>query len=192
MATGLDIVLLAAAAFLILGVLLYFFALYNGLIALKNDMAKAWANIDVLLKQRNDELPKLIDTCQAYMKYEKGVLTQITELRTAMMKAGTVQEKARANDALSGALKSLFAVAENYPVLKASENFQQLQSRISGLENSLADRRELYNDSVNLYNIRIASLPDTFVANMLSYRPEQMFKVPAEQKEDVKINIKVP
>jgi len=192
MATGMEIVLLAAAAFLILGLLLFFFALYNGLIALKNDMIKAWANIDVLLKQRNDELPKLIDTCQAYMKYEKGVLTQITELRTAMMKAGTVQEKARANDALSGALKSLFAVAENYPVLKASENFQQLQSRISGLENSLADRRELYNDSVNLYNIRIASLPDMFVANMLSYRPEQMFKVPAEQKEDVKINIKVP
>ena len=166
----------------------YFIAVYNGLVRLKNNIKKALANIDVLLKQRMDELTKLIETVKGYARFERKVLTEVTKARTAFLDAKTLPEKAKASDMLSGAIKSLFAVAENYPKLNASENFKQLQDRISGIENEIADRREFYNDSVNTYNIRIQQIPDRFIAGMLGYQPEVLFKAEEAEKKDVKVD----
>ena len=180
-----TLVLLVIFIIIIIG---YLISIYNALVRLKNNIDKAWSNIDVLLKQRHDELPKLLKTVKAYMKYEKEVLTDITKARTAFMNARTVGEKAMADDLLTGALKSLFAVAENYPDLKASKNFLQFQDRISGLENQIADRREFYNDSVNTYNIRIQQIPYVFVARRLNYQRRELFQVAAADKQDVELD----
>ena len=175
--------LLAAIAFVV-----YFIAVYNGLVRLKNNIKKAFANIDVLLKQRTDELTKLIETVKGYAKFEKKVLTDVVKARTAFMDAKTLPERVKASDQISGALKTLFAVAENYPTLKSNENFKQLQDRISGIENEIADRREFYNDSVNTYNIRIQQIPDRFIAGMLGYQAEPLFKAEEADKKDVKVD----
>ena len=181
---GTAILVLILLAVVLIG---YIVTIYNGLIKLKNNIKKSWANIDVLLKQRSDELPKLIETVKGYMKHEKGVLENLTNARTNFLNASTVAESAAADNMIAGALKSLFAVAENYPDLKANENFMQLQSRISGIENEIADRREFYNDSVNQYNIRIQSIPDVIVARMMDYTDEEMFEVAEVDKQDVEI-----
>jgi len=171
------------------GLVVYLITIYNSLVRLHNDIEKAWANIDVLLKQRHDELPKLIDTCKGYMQYEQKTLQLITEARTAFMRANTVGEKAQADNLISGALKSQFAVAENYPELKANNNFMQLQNRISELEEKVADRREFFNDDVNTYNIRIQQLPDVFIAHMMSLQHKDMFKVSEEDRRDVEVKL---
>ena len=186
-ATGVGIVVSVAVILLVVILVVYAVSIFNGLIRLKNNIKKSWANIDVLLKQRSDELPKLISSVKGYMKHEKGVLAELTKARTAFLNATTMAKKAAADSAISGALKSLFAVAEAYPKLRANENFLQLQQRISGLENELADRREFYNDSVNTFNIRIRSIPDIVVAKLLGYTEEQMFKVAEAEKKDVKV-----
>lgn len=188
MALGASILILAIIGIVVIGVIAFFVMMFNGLIRLKNDIKKSWANIDVLLKQRSDELPKLVESVKGYMKHEKSTLNELTKARTAIMKAKTMSEKAEADNMITGALKTIFAVAENYPNLKANENFVHLQTRISGIENELADRREFYNESVNNYNIRIHSIPDTFVARMLGYADEKMFVVAEEDKKDVKIS----
>jgi LemA protein len=178
--------------FAIIGVVLYFVAVYNGLILLSRNIDKAWANIDVLLKQRYDELPKLIKVCEGYMKYERETLEKITQARTAALSAKTVGESAQAEGELAKGLKTLFAVAENYPDLKANQNFSQLQQRISYLENQIADRREFYNDSANNYNIRINQIPDMFVAQMLQMKQRELFKVQEEERKDVNIDFNFP
>lgn len=187
MVSGITIVVTVVVLFVVIGFFSWFFAVYNGLIQVKNNIKKAWANIDVLLKQRHDELPKLIESVKGYMKHEKGTLEELTKARTAVMSAKGPAAKGAANNQLEGALKSLFAVAENYPNLKANENFVHLQTRISGLENEIADRREFYNDSVNNYNIRIQSIPDVIVARMLGYTQEEMFEVSEADKQDVEV-----
>jgi LemA protein len=138
-----EILLIVGVFFILLAIafVVYFIAVYNGLVRLKNNIKKAFANIDVLLKQRTDELTKLIETVRGYAKFEKKVLTDVVKARTAFMDAKTLPERVKASDQISGALKTLFAVAENYPQLKANENFKQLQDRISGIENEIADRR---------------------------------------------------
>ncbi len=166
----------------------YFISIYNSLIRLKNNIAKAWSNIDVLLKQRHDELSKLLKTVKGYMEYEKDVLTKVTEARTAFLSAQTVGDKAKADNVMTGALKSLFAVAENYPDLKANTSFLQFQDRISELENQIADRREFYNDSVNTFNIRIEQIPDVFIARALGYTAKELFQVAEADKADVDID----
>ncbi len=186
---GLAILALVVLILVGVGVILYLVTLYNGLVRLKNDIDKAWANIDVLLKQRHDELPKLIDTCKGYMQYEQKTFQMIVQARTAYQSATTVQDKAQADNMVTGALKNLFAVAENYPDLKANNSFLQLQSRITGLEEMIADRREFYNDSVNTYNIRIQQLPDVFIARMLNYQPHELFKVTEEDRRDVEVKL---
>lgn len=182
------IVVAALFFFIAVGLVLYFITVYNSLVAIRNECDKAWANIDVLLKQRFDELPKLVDTCKGYMKYEQETLQKIVEARTAWLNANTVDQKLQANQLGAGALKSLFAVAEKYPDLKANSNFMQLQGRISTIETQIADRRELYNDATNTHNIRIAQLPDVFVARFLGYTPRTMFAAAAAEREDVKIS----
>src|SRR5271157_2444613 len=186
---GAAILIGLVVVLVVVGVFVYFITIYNSLVRLRNDLDKAWANIDVLLKQRHDELPKLIETCKGYMEYERQTLQLITEARTAFMKANTVAEKAQADNLLSGALKSLFAVAESYPELKADNNFMQLQNRISELEEKIADRREFFNDDVNTYNIRIQQLPDVLIAHMLNMQHKDLFKVAEEDRRDVEVKV---
>jgi LemA protein len=173
----------------VVGIFAYLITIYNSLVRLKNDIDKAWANIDVLLKQRHDELPKLIETCKGYMQYEQKTFQLITEARTAFMRASSVGEKAAADNMISGALKSLFAVSENYPDLKANNNFMQLQKRISELEEKIADRREFFNDDVNTYNIRIQQLPDVFIAGLMHLQHRELFKVTEEDRQDVDVKM---
>ena len=174
-----------AFLFAILGLVAYVVTIFNGLIALKNDVAKAWANIDILLKQRHDELSKLLDVCKGYMDYERDTLQKITQARSMYSQAVSVDQKAQADQNMTSALHGFFAVAENYPQLKANDNFVRLQSRITELESQIADRREFYNDSVNTFNIRIQQMPDTFVASFMNLAPKAMFKVEEADKADV-------
>jgi len=162
--------------------------IYNGLVRLRRNIDEAWSNIDVLLKQRSDELPKLIDTAQEYMEYEKDVLQKITEARTAVQQAESPEEAAEAEGSLRGALGEFFAVAEDYPDLKANDSFQQLQDRISSLEEQIADRREFYNDSVNTYNIRINQIPYNVFANMMGYQEKELFEATEQERADVDIS----
>jgi LemA protein len=180
---GLVIVLFVA------GLFIYFITIYNSLVRLKNDMDKAWANIDVLLKQRHDELPKLVETCKGYMQYEQTTLQKVIEARNAYTQAGSVTQKAQADNMITSALKSLFALSESYPDLKANNNFMQLQKRISELEERIADRREFFNDDVNTYNIRIQQLPDVFIARMLALQRRDLFKVTDEDRRDVDVKM---
>ncbi|MCK5215170.1 MAG: LemA family protein [Candidatus Omnitrophica bacterium] len=165
---------------------------YNGLIRLSHNTDKAWSNIDVLLKQRHDEIPKLVKVCEGYMKHERDTLESVTKARTDCMQSGSVGQSAQNENMLSQALKSLFAVAENYPDLKANQGFMQLQQRVSYLESQIADRREFFNESVNNYNIRIHQLPDMFVANMLAMKDKELFKVLEEDRQDVDISFDFP
>src|SRR5580704_17117258 len=177
------------AAFLlfVVGVLVYIIILYNELVRLRNDNDRAWANIDVLLKQRHDEIPNLVETVKGYMQHEQQTLVAVTQARAASMNAASIGQKAQADLSMTVALRSLFAVAENYPQLKANENFLKLQNRISELEERIADRREFFNDDVNTYNTRIGQIPDVFVASMMSLKPRQMFKVSDEDRRQVEV-----
>jgi LemA protein len=184
---GLMIVISFILLITAIAIAAYGISIYNGLVRVKNNIKKSWANIDVLLKQRSDELPKLIETVKGYMTHERETLENVTKARTQFMSAQSMTDKANADNVIHQALKSLFAVSENYPALKANENFLQLQSRISGLENEIADRREFYNDSVNTYNIRLESFPDMFVASMMKLEQAEMFKVAEEDKQDLEV-----
>jgi len=186
---GLSVLGLLILALISIGLVLYFVALYNSLVQLKNDIDKAWANIDVPLKQRHDELPNLVEVCKGYMKSEQKTFQMVVEARNAYQSAATVQDKAQADKMTTGALKTLFAVAENYPVLKANNNFLQLQTRITELEEKIADRREFYNDSANTYNIRIQQLPDAFIARMMNFQPHELFKVTEEDRRVVEVKV---
>ncbi|MCW5625510.1 MAG: LemA family protein [Burkholderiales bacterium] len=169
-------------------VVVYGVLIYNALIQLKHNVAKAWANIDVLLKQRHDELPKLVETCRQYKQFEQSTLEQIVAARTRVHEAREKQDMSalgRAEGALRAGLGNIFAVAEAYPELKANASFQQLMSRISTLEDGIADRREFYNESVNLYNVRIEQFPDTIVAGMFGHSGRALLEFPADEKRDV-------
>ena len=187
-----TLVVLGVFIFGLLALVGYVFMIYNGLISLKENIQKAWANIDVILKQRHDELPKLISLCESFAAFGKGVLDRLMKARENYFKAGSVGSKAKASSEVTAALQGLFALAENYPEIKSNQHFMQLQDRISHLEETLADRREFYNDSVNNYNIRIQQIPDVFVAGFLRYRKEELFQVSEAEKQDVEINIKLP
>ena len=167
----------------------WFLTVYNGLIQVKENIKKSWANIDVLLMQRSDEIPKLVKVLKSFVKHENKMFDSIMEARSFYLGANSVSEKADADSEMSSALKSIFALSEAYPELKSNDNFLKLQERISGLENDIADRRELYNESVNNYNIRIQSLPDAFIANSMNLASEEMFKVDEKKKKDVDINL---
>lgn len=167
----------------------YIFSLYNGLIELNNNMDKAWANIDVLLKKRSDLIPNLVETVKGYMKHEKEVLTKITELRSVLGKETKTSDKAKTSNEISETLKTIFAVAENYPQLKANENFLHLQKEMSLIEEQIADRREFFNNSVLLFNTRIQVIPDSLFAGILGYKKREYFKVEESERENVKINI---
>ena len=182
------------AGIIVLGVLViavvYAIMLYNNLVQVKHNVAKAWANIDVLLKQRHDELPKLVETCKQYMKFEQDTLIKVMEARSKVSTAREAQnipQLGQAEGALRATLGNLFALAEAYPDLKTNQTFQQLQTRISGLENAIADRREFYNESVNVNNVRIEQFPDSIVAGMFNFKPAPLLEFQAEEKADVDV-----
>jgi len=166
----------------------YVVRIFNGLVALRENVRKAWANIDVLLTQRHDELPKLVETCKRYMAYERETLERVMHARAAIFQAQgrlDVAAVGAAEQQLREGLGRLFAVAENYPDLKADQTFRHLQGRITELEEGIADRRELYNEAVNLNNIRIQTFPDLVVARNFGFKPASLLEFAEEQKRDV-------
>ncbi len=175
---------------LVVVALIYGITLYNGLVGLKHGVAKAWANIDVLLKQRHDELPKLVEVCKQYKEFEQSTLQRVIEARSQVQSARQAQDVGalgEAEGALRLGLGRLFAVAEAYPELKANEHFMQLQQRITALENSIADRRELYNEAVNINNVRVDQFPDAIIARLFRFDPQPLLEFAAAEKEDVDI-----
>jgi LemA protein len=179
----------AAVVLLVTGAAIYAVILYNGLVRLQNEIGRAWANIDVLLKQRHDEIPNLVACVKGYMDHERQTLDAVTQARAASMNAASIPQKAQADVLLTGALRSFFVVAERYPQLKADQNFLALQNRISALEERIADRREFFNDDVNTYNTRIAQLPDVFLARMMKLQPRQMFRVNEQERQSAEVKL---
>ena len=171
----------------IVGIIAYAVSLYNTLVRLSNNIDKAWSNIDVVLKQRHDELPKLVDVCNSYMKHERETLEGVTAARSAYSRSTSVDEKAKAENQLNRALGKLFAVAEQYPDLKANQEFLTVQQRISALESTIADRREFYNESVNVYNILIEQIPALWVAQQIGYQARPLLTVASSDREDVRL-----
>jgi LemA protein len=168
--------------------LLYAVFIYNGLVRLKHNVAKAWANIDVLLKQRHDELPKLVEVCRQYKQFEQETLARVVEARARVASAREQQDVpalGAAEGMLRAGLGQIFAVAEAYPELRANEHFMQLQSRITALENAIADRREWYNESVNVFNVRIEQFPDLLIARFFQFIAKPLLEFSTGEKADV-------
>ncbi|MBU2473103.1 LemA family protein [Patescibacteria group bacterium] len=166
---------------------LWLMAVYNGLIKLKNRTDEAWSDIDVQLKRRYDLIPNLISTVKGYAQHEKGLFEKVTQARTAAMGAQGPVDKSQAEDMLSGTLKSLFAVAENYPDLKANENFLELQRELSDTENKIQASRRFYNGNVRDFNIKIEVFPNNLVAGMLNFIKRDFFEIEGEEKEPVEV-----
>jgi len=177
---------------IILGVVavlaIYGISLYNHLVTVKHAVSKAWANIDVLLKQRHDELPKLVEVCKQYKQFEQATLQKVIEARSRVQTARERQDigaLGQAEGALRAGLGNIFAIAEAYPELKANENFMQLQNRITSLENGIADRRELYNESVNINNVQIEVFPASLLASLFGFGEKPLLEFSATEKADV-------
>jgi len=167
---------------------LWVMMVYNGLIRLKNQVDEGWSDIDVQLKRRHDLIPNLMETVKGYAKHEKSVFENVTKARSAAMGAQTPEESAKAENALMGTLKSLFAVAENYPQLKANENFAKLQDELSDTENKIQASRRFYNGVVRDFNIKIEVFPNTLIAGMLKFEKRKFFEIEnAEEKKNVEV-----
>jgi LemA protein len=168
--------------------ILWFVGAYNGFVRLKNQVKNSWAQIDVQLKRRTDLIPNLIETVKGYAKHEKEVLENVTKARTALMRAGdNVKKAAEAENMLSGTLKSLFAVAENYPDLKANTNFLQLQEELSGTESKIAAARQYYNDMVMSYNTKRESFPSNIIAGMFNFGEKDLFEIAEAERAVPKV-----
>ncbi len=171
----------------LIALIAYLVGVYNVLVRLANNIDKAWSNIDVILKQRHDELPKLVEVCNSYMTHERETLESVTNARTAYSTGLKIDDKAEAENQIVGALGKLFAVAEQYPDLKANQEFLAIQQRISALENTIADRREFYNDSVNLHNISIQQIPTLWVAQEIGFTARPLLTVAPSERKDAKL-----
>jgi LemA protein len=172
----------------VLGV--YGVVIYNGLVNLKHAVAQAWANIDVLLKQRHDELPKLVETCKQYMQFERGTLEKVMQARASVSSArerGDVKGVGQAEGILRGGMGGIFATVEAYPELKANQSIQTLLGRITGLENAISDRREFYNEAVNRNNVRIETFPDVIIARLANFTPRDLLQFTEDEKKDVDV-----
>lgn len=168
-------------------VALYFWSLYNGLVTLKTQIEEAWSQIDVQLKRRADLIPNLVETVKGYAKHEKSVFAEVTKARSALMGAKSLDKKAQASDALTGALGKLFAIAENYPQLKANENFLQLQKELSDTEDKVAYSRQFYNSTVLDYNTKIRTFPNTLFNEMLGFSEKEFFGATDEERKKVDV-----
>jgi len=172
--------------FVVLAVL-YIWMIYNGLITARLRVTEALSQIDILLKRRTDLIPNLIETVKGYAKHEKSLFENVTKARTSLMHAGTTEKKAEANNMLSDTLKSLFAVAENYPTLKANENFAKLQDELSDTENKISYSRQFYNSNVLDFNTKIAIFPNSVIAGIFNFKPDTFFAATEEEKKAVKV-----
>lgn len=168
-------------------IVLFVVLLYNSVIRLRNQVRNAFAQIDVQLKRRNDLIPNLVETVKGYMAHERTVLENVTKARSAILGAKTVAEKAKASSMLSNTLKSLFAVSERYPKLRANENFMQLQEELTGTENKIAYARQYYNDIVMAFNTKLETFPNNVFARMLNFGQEQLFKAAEEERKNIKV-----
>ena len=173
---------------LIIVVALSIFYSYNGLIVSKNRVKNAWSQIDVQLQRRFDLIPNLVESVKGYMEHEKSVLEKVTELRTSWANAGTISEKAELDNQLSGALNTIMSVSENYPELKANQNFSELQEELRNTENKISYSRQFYNDAVTKYNNKLEMVPTNMIASMFKFEPAELYRVDAEE---VKQNVKV-
>ena len=173
---------------LIIVVALSIFYSYNGLIESKNRVKNAWSQIDVQLQRRFDLIPNLVESVKGYMEHEKSVLEKVTELRTSWANAGTISEKAELDNQLSGALKTIMSVSENYPELKANQNFSELQEELRNTENKISYSRQFYNYAVTKYNNKLEMVPTNMIASMFKFEPAELYRVDAEE---VKQNVKV-
>ena len=166
------IFLIAIAVVIILAI-----GIYNSLVNLRNRCDNAWAQVDVQLRRRYDLIPNLVETVKGYAKHEREVFQKVTEARTAAINAGTVKDQGKAENMLSGALKSLFAVVENYPDLKANQNFLMLQEELAGTEGKIAYSRQFYNDSVMKFNVKQQVFPSNIVARMFNFLEREYFEI---------------
>lgn len=173
---------------ILVGLLFYLWLVYNSLITAKMRIAEALSQIDVQLKRRTDLIPNLLETVKGYAKHEKELLEKITKARAGLMSAGSTAEKADANNQLSQTLKSLFAVAENYPNLKANENFLKLQEELSDTENKIAYSRQFYNSNVLDFNTKLQVFPNVFIAGMFNFKSAEYFEASDEEKKPVKVS----
>ena len=167
----------------------YMVGIYNSLVQVRNNIEKAWKNIDVLLLQRHDELIKLIVAVKGYMEHEKELLERLTKLRVGYNQTDSIEEKTRIENQINRETLRMHHVWEGYPDIKASQNFLQFQERISGIESQIADRREFFNDTVNIYNIQIERFPELILARVLGYKRRSLLEIPENLKQDVKIEL---
>lgn len=182
---------ISVLAFVVLaGGLGYVISVYNSIVQVKNNVEKAWKNIDVLLMQRHDELPNLVEICKAYMTHERQVLERVVQLRQLYLAARSTDKKVAIENELNRQVQGLGMLVEQYPDLKAHQNFLYLQGRISALEDQISDRREFFNDSVNIYNIQVERFPEVLVARLLGYRTRAFLDVPPKDKAFVKTEFK--
>ncbi len=177
-------ILIAIAAVIVL----YFIVAFNSFVILKNRINNAWSQIDVQLKRRADLIPNLVETVKGYAKHEKSVFENVTKARSAMLGATTIKDKAKADNMITEALKSLFAVAENYPKLEASQNFKLLQEELSGTESKIAYSRQFYNDNVMDYNIKLEKFPTNIIGKMFGFKHREFFKTEGKEREVVKVS----
>ena len=174
---------------IIVFILLVLITIYNSLVQSRNKVKNAWSQIDVQLQRRFDLIPNLVEAVKGYMAHEQETLTKVTELRTSWANASTVAEKADLDNQLSGALKTIMAVSENYPDLKANQNFSTLQEELRSTENKISYARQFYNDSVTMYNTKLETVPTNIIASMFNFKPEELFKTDSEEaRQNVKVD----
>jgi len=181
--TGVLVLLIVFAV-----IVIFIVGIYNGLVSLRNRSENAWAQVDVQLRRRYDLIPNLVETVKGYAKHEKDTFQNVTEARSKAINAGTVKEQGDAENMLSGALKSLFAVVENYPDLKANQNFLMMQEELAGTEGKIAYARQFYNDSIMKFNTKQQVFPSNIIANMFNFQEKEYFEIEeAAAKEPVKV-----
>ena len=174
---------------LLLALILIAVVMYNGLVQSRNKVKNAWSQIDVQLQRRFDLIPNLVEAVKGYMGHEKDTLTKVTELRSSWANATTINEKAELDNQLSGALKTIMAISENYPELKANQNYSELQEELRSTENKISYARQFYNDSVTMYNTKLEVVPTNLIASMFNFQPEELFKTDSEEaRQNVKVD----
>lgn len=181
-------IVLGVILLLLSAVIVYVIIIYNGFVALKNNINRDWSNIDVLLKQRYDELPKLIKVCEGYMQHEQKTLEAVIKARSQVNSARSDHDRMQSQNMLTDTLKSLFMVVERYPELKADVGFRQLSNRITEIEDQIADRRELFNASVTIYNTRLDQFPDVIIARLFNFASRELWNIDPAHRQDVEVS----
>lgn len=177
------------ALIIVIAIIIAIISTYNSLVQSRNKVRNSWSQIEVQLQRRFDLIPNLVETVKGYMKHEEETLTKVTELRTSWAKASSINEKADLDNKLSGVLKTIMAVSENYPDLKANQNFMNLEQELKETENKISYARQFYNDSVTIYNTKTETIPTNIIASLFGFKAEELFKVDSEEaKHNVKVD----